>query len=114
MPNVAENSLSLQRFWNADETFMPTSHFRHSAHTKFMDSSTAKKICAKFNGETRWGIGLIFERTCSLACSFCRGMKACRLFAFPAHYKVMLMSKDTKPQEKVSNVCNDAKFTVSS
>lgn len=58
-----------------------------------------KKICAKFSSGIKWGIGLVLERACGLACVKCGGNQACRLFTFRPHYEVTLKSKEETPIE---------------
>lgn len=51
-----------------------------------------RKVCARFGGGVKWGLGTQFERTCrEQDCSNCSGRtidRQCRFFDFRPHYTV--------------------------
>ena len=55
------------------------------------------KVCAKFQGGVKWGLGMHFERTCrdddcKQNCSGSLFHRQCRLFEFRPHYDVKTIS----------------------
>lgn len=55
-------------------------------------------MCANLCSGVRFGVGAMFERTCSgLECGKCTGSpldRGCRFFHFRPHYSVQLMKAD--------------------
>lgn len=61
-----------------------------------MSGSGHTKVCAKLSSGTMFGVGAVFERTCTTDCKTCTGSafdRSCRLFAFRPHYDVQLLRK---------------------
>jgi hypothetical protein len=57
------------------------------------------KVCAKFQGGVKWGLGMKFERTCrdDTCHKGCQGtlfQRQCRIFDFRPHYTVRTISKN--------------------
>ena len=93
------------------------SHSRHSSLAS--KAIRSRKVCAKFGSGSRFGVGIVLERTCGPDCTHCSGdafHRQCRFFDFRPHYQVMLETKDHRPLEKVSvphcaeSLCIQARF----
>lgn len=64
----------------------------------------ARKICAKFGSGSRFGVGIMLERSCVSGCPHCEGdafHRSCRFFDFKPHYEVKLERKINKPLQNV-------------
>lgn len=74
-------------------------HSSHdSARPVYRTNQDFAKVCAKFLGGVRWGIGMRMERACrpdtciTGKCSGSLLQRACRLWDFVPHYKVSTLS----------------------
>lgn len=61
---------------------------------RLVSRSDCVKICAKLSSGVRFGVGIVFERTCGSECKTCTGStfdRLCRKFTFRPHYDVQLV-----------------------
>ena len=65
-----------------------------------------RKICAKLSSGVRFGVRFDLERSCGSECEDCGDLPAfkrkCRHFTFRPHYDVVLKTKQSHPERKVS------------
>jgi hypothetical protein len=66
-----------------------------------------RKVCAKLASGVRFGVRFDLERSCGSECKDCGDLPAfkrkCRHFDFRPHYKVVLETKQSQPERKVSS-----------
>lgn len=82
-----------------DDRSVPVSAYGRSEVTHFRAyrrNQAFAKVCAKFLGGVRWGMGIQLERTCrDHTCDRCSGSlfeRQCRFFDFKPHYEVKTIS----------------------
>ncbi|KAJ3537089.1 hypothetical protein NM688_g6737 [Phlebia brevispora] len=97
-PNIEESygETSLNTSNGSRSPTSPTS-------SKSSKANRSRRVCAKFGSGSRFGVGVVLERTCGPDCQHCSGdafHRQCRFFNFRPHYDVTLELKDNKPAEK--------------
>ena len=93
-----------------DERSQSSGAWSEAAHLRaYRRDQTFEKICAKFLGGVKWGLGLQMERTCTAETCIqrvhCTGRtfdRQCRFFTFRPHYDVKTIAGADHPYEKVN------------
>lgn len=86
-------SNSLERITSNREPHQPSDHLPY------------RKICAKVQGGTCFGIGVVLERSCGEECQCCSGSafhRECRNFTFIPHYDIKLTNHDVTSADGAS------------
>ncbi|KAK9898273.1 hypothetical protein P389DRAFT_193319 [Cystobasidium minutum MCA 4210] len=78
--------------WPRDQAPLPAKQSGHDGKEQKL-----LKVCAKFQGGVRWGLGMRFERTCrpetcQKGCEGTLFRRKCRIFDFRPHYEVRTIS----------------------